>query len=243
MSKYRVYNEILCPEFWDGQHRLDPEIRKNLLYAAMEFYKKTKLTLPLLDVYLMGSIANYNWNDYSDADVHIIIDFKQLSVNPETIQQMARVFSAMWNLEHDISIKKHKLELNIQDVNERKPHVGGIYSLLKNMWLRKPKNDSSKIDKDLIKLQYMAMKKYVEASLNGPRETMKDVKKYLDAYRQYGLDTNGELSTENIVFKILRSKGIIKKLKDTIISTYDKELSIWEISDIPLEGDIENNKK
>ena len=92
--------------------------------------------------------------------------------------------------------------------------------------------DASKIDKDLIKIQYEAMKKYIEASLNGPRETMVKVKKYLDAYRQYGLDTGGELSTENIVFKILRSKGIIQKLKDAIIKTYDAIISINEIEDI-----------
>jgi len=232
MSKHRIYNEILCPEFWNSQNQLNPEIRKNLLQASLDFYKKTNLTAPVVDIYLMGSIANYNWNDYSDADVHIIIDFKQLAMPVETVQKMARAFSDAWNSDHDILIKKHKLELNIQDVSETKPHVGGIYSLLKNIWIRIPKKDASKIDKDLIKIQYEAMKKYIEASLNGPRETMVKVKKYLDAYRQYGLDTGGELSTENIVFKILRSKGIIQKLKDAIIKTYDAIISINEIEDI-----------
>ena len=85
MSKHRIYNEILCPEFWNSQNQLNPEIRKNLLQASLDFYKN-KSYCTVVDIYLMGSIANYNWNDYSDADVHIIIDFKQLAMPVETVK-------------------------------------------------------------------------------------------------------------------------------------------------------------
>ena len=44
--------------------------------------------------------------------------------------------------------------------------------------------------------------------------------------RQAGLDKSGELSSENLVFKILRNRNYIEKLKQEIINLYDKKQSI-----------------
>ena len=43
--------------------------------------------------------------------------------------------------------------------------------------------------------------------------------------RQAGLDKSGEYSTENLVFKLLRSTGYINQLKNTITYITDKNLS------------------
>src|SRR5512137_55108 len=207
MSNFRIYNETLCPDFWDEYQHLDPRVRVNLLRMAYDFYKKTKLPAPIVDVYLMGSIANYNWTPDSDADVHIMVDYNKLQMPPETAFKTVKTVGAQWNLEHNVMIKGHKVEMNLQNVNEVKPHVTGIYSLVKDAWVRHPQQVNLQIDKGVVQTQYKAMKSYVDSALNsGNRETMKAAKEYLDAYRQYGLDTAGELSYENIVFKILRAK-------------------------------------
>ena len=44
--------------------------------------------------------------------------------------------------------------------------------------------------------------------------------------REVGLNQNGELSTENLVFKILRAKNHLNKLKQAIVQIYDKQVSI-----------------
>jgi hypothetical protein len=49
-------------------------------------------------------------------------------------------------------------------------------------------------------------------------------------YRQSGLDKGGELSEENIVFKIIRAYGYLDKIKDNIAKNYDKKMSVKEIS-------------
>jgi hypothetical protein len=49
-------------------------------------------------------------------------------------------------------------------------------------------------------------------------------------YRQAGLDDGGDLSEENIVFKIFRAKGDLERLKDHINKIYDKNVSIQEIN-------------
>lgn len=226
---FRIYNDRLCPALWTEDMQLDPEVRSGLLKVAEDFYEKTGFVAPILDIYLMGSIANFNWTPESDADVHVIIDFNQLGIPEETVGEVVKTAGANWNAEHEVTAKGHKVEMNIQSVNEQKPHVTGIYSLKQNGWIRKPVHQDVQINKMLVQAKYKAMKKYVDAVINsGDREVMKKAKKYIDAFRQYGLDTAGEMSVENVVFKALRAKGYLTRLKDSIGQVYDKEMSIAE---------------
>lgn len=229
MSSFRIYNKTLNPVLWDEYQHLNPEVRVNLLRMAYDFYEKSGLAAPIMDVYLMGSIASYNWTPESDADVHVIINFSQLQMPSETATDVAKTAGAQWNSQHNAFVKGFKVEMNIQNASEPKPYVAGIYSLVKDAWIRKPSHLDVNIDKVAIQSKYYGMKKYIESALqSGDRDIMKSVKKYLDAFRQYGLDTGGELSIENIVFKILRAKGIVKQLKDAINAVYDKEMSVKE---------------
>ena len=44
--------------------------------------------------------------------------------------------------------------------------------------------------------------------------------------RQTGLNASGEMSVENIVYKILRNEGTLQNLFDELNVAYDKELSL-----------------
>jgi len=228
-----IIHNKLNPEIWDENYNLNPEIRLDLVKIADDFYRKSKFEAPVIDVYFMGSLASFNWNVESDIDIHIIVDIKALQMPEETAIKMVKLTSSQWNGEHNIEIKGHKVEMNIQDMAAEKPYVNGIYSIIKNQWIKKPSRQNIKgIDKSLIQIKYTGVKKYINNSiLSGNQETMKRAKDYLDAFRQYGLDTDGELSVENIVYKLLRKKGIIGKLKSSITNQYDKELSINEDAD------------
>jgi hypothetical protein len=46
--------------------------------------------------------------------------------------------------------------------------------------------------------------------------------------RESGLSKGGEFSTENIVFKLLRTRGHIDKLKDAVNKVYDAQHSLKE---------------
>jgi len=52
------------------------------------------------------------------------------------------------------------------------------------------------------------------------------LKTKLKEYRNSGLEKDGELSYENLVFKFLRRSGHIQKLFDRLNKTLDKELSV-----------------
>jgi hypothetical protein len=211
---------------------LDPKIRVNLLQMANDFYEKTELPSPVIDIYLMGSGANYNWTPDSDIDVHVITDYSKLQMPPETATQTVKTAGAQWNAEHNVLIKGHKVEMNLQNAAEQKPYVTGIYSLTADQWLRKPLKTPFNLNRQVLKFHYETMKNYVSATIGScDREKMKAAKKYLDAYRQYGLDTFGELSYENIIYKMLRSRGLIKQLKDSIVSVYDQQMTVDEVGE------------
>ena len=62
-----------------------------------------------------------------------------------------------------------------------------------------------------------------------PDDVKKIVKKYkekLKKFRNCGLEKDGEMSLENLIFKLLRRNGYIEKLYNIPTDVIDKELSM-----------------
>ena len=76
--------DTLNPEIWNDKE-LNPKVRKQLLKIANDFIKNLDLPKPIVikDIIFTGSLANYNWSKFSDIDLHIITDFKQLESDPK----------------------------------------------------------------------------------------------------------------------------------------------------------------
>ena len=69
----------LNKEIWDGD-KMRPEIAERLREIAEEFIEKLDLpNVDIKDIILTGSLANYSWSDYSDLDVHSVIDFREVA--------------------------------------------------------------------------------------------------------------------------------------------------------------------
>ena len=69
------------------------------------------------------------------------------------------------------------------------------------------------------------MTEKIHAAIDEGKDLEK-IKEKLKEYRKSGLETDGELSYENLVFKFLRRSGHIEKLFNTADKETDKELSI-----------------
>jgi hypothetical protein len=223
----RIYNTKLNPDIWyPDEIQIKSDIRIKLLQVANDFYKETKLTLPLKDVLLLGSNANYNWTPSSDLDVHLVIDFSQLNMSLEDAKEYTNLIKYKWNAEHDIHIKSYNVETYIQDVNH-KTHSTGIYSLLRNAWVVKPYKENVVLDKELIQKKYSDIVTRIYSAIKEKNlEALKIILKDVYDFRQTGLDSAGEFSTENVVFKLLRNKTHLDKLKNTINKLYDKTISV-----------------
>ena len=230
LDNYKIYNDTLDPVLWDTKSgSLLPDVSRTLLKIAQDFYDSIEIKPLLHDVLLLGSAAAYNYASDSDIDVHLSIDFKDLGMSEKDAANYVDALKAKWNDEHNIKVKGKDVEVYIQDVGHQ-THANGVYSLLHNNWVKKPvKEDTSIVDKNAIRIKYAEMiKKIKDIETNPSVEGLKKI--LLDLYnmRQSGLDAVGELSTENLVFKLLRHKGYIDRLKNAKIKLYDQSVSITE---------------
>lgn len=217
--------ENLYPNLFDENDKMLPEVRKIILNNVITFLKLGKLDkINYNDIILTGSLANYNWNDYSDVDIHILIDYSQISDNDEFISDFFKLKKDNWNNTIDATIDNHEIEMYIQDINE--PHASsGVYSIIKNEWLLKPIKQMISLDINNIKSKADYFIDMINDFLeNGESIKIDNILNLLDKlkkYRKIGLNKEGEFSTENIVYKILRNYGYIGdliKLKNQLIS-------------------------
>ena len=215
----------------DG-YKLDQEVRKMLLKVATDFVKSLKqdheLNIKIHDLVIIGSVANYNWTDYSDIDLHIVVDFSDLEMTKDDAQTMFDAIKTSWNFKHDIKMKGHDVELYVQDI-EHEAVSTAEYSVLNDKWIKEPVKQKPNFNKKLIKRKYKEYKNQINSLVKNKDEVkLKKLLEKLYKYRQAGLDKGGELSEENIVFKILRAMGHLDKLKDGINKIYDKKMSVDE---------------
>ena len=227
----------LNKNIWNGDKKLKPEIREKLLQIAKDFYESLDLKAPILDITLTGSIANYNWTDKSDIDLHIVIDYLAENEDSELVKKFLSQAKSNWNKNHEIMIRDHEVETYVQDNNEPH-HSTGVYSILEDKWIIEPEKKEFEVSEDDVfkKSEYFTDKidsiiellnedKAEEAYGDADRLTDK-----LRKYRQSGLETGGEFSVENLVFKILRNSGYMEQLYDAKRQAYDSIMSIKELS-------------
>lgn len=232
MSSIKM-NDELNPELWNGEE-LKPEIRSALLKIAVEFIKYCKIDDKKFgDIILVGSSANYNYTPHSDIDLHILTDFNTIDAEPEMIGEYFKVKKELWSLEHNITIDNHAVECFVQNSNE--PYVSsGVYSIMKNTWIRKPMKKFISIDEPDVQMKVADIINkidMVEDEFNKGEDVSlkaKAIKDRIKKMRQSGLYKEGEFSPENLAFKILRNSGYLDKLSNLKNDSFDKKLSITE---------------
>jgi predicted nucleotidyltransferase len=226
------YHDDLNPLIWEGG-KLKEDVRKALLKNVKRFIEFSDLEeLKFKDAILTGSMANYNYNENSDLDVHIILDFNQISDDEEFADEFLKMKKSIWNERYPIHIKGHDVEMYYQEASEPH-HSTGTYSLIKNDWINEPTKKIVNVDVDGIKLKGAHLMYEIDEL-----EKIKDSEAFLEKYtdlkdkikkmRQSGLETGGEFSTENLTFKVLRNNGYMGKLVDMKEDYLTKELSLNE---------------
>ena len=220
------------PLFWNN-FLFDERIREKLLTIANEFYSDAGYEAQIEDITLTGSLANFNYNKFSDLDVHVIIDYKNINNDIKLVKNNFDGYRFMWNLRHNIRIKGHDVELYIQDIAEEHKSTG-LYSLKNADWITKPVYNKPDIEKEEIDLKYLTYKSGINILDEISKKEMTPevaFKNHLYATgfkgkilkgRKMGLEKDGEFSVQNILFKKLRNGGDFEKLIELIGRLYDK---------------------
>ena len=233
--------EELNEKLWvDG--KLNSRARLRLLDIADRFVDSLGVSwVKPEDIIMTGSLCNYNWSEYSDIDLHIIIDFKEVDDKVNFVKDYFDAKRKVWNDSHEnLKIYGFPVELYVQNKDEE--HVSSaVYSLEKNEWVVKPTRDKIKT---LIDSRERIARKAMEIIrlIDGYEEKVKkekDIVKLEDVLtriktlfdrikrgRKADLKKNGEYGDFNLLFKTLRRTGYIKKLADLKIDIFDKYMSI-----------------
>lgn len=227
--------DSLNPKIWEQPTKpkettMKPKVRKALLRIAEEFIDYLGDDIFVDDIVLTGSLANYNWSEYSDFDLHILIDLQQYEKDAPLYKELFDLKKFIFNERHDIKIFGYDVELYVQDTEEI--HTSsGVYSIMNNEWITVPEKIKFEIDKKVLENKIKCWTEKIDKatetqSIEDDVDVLENLRKKLKEYRKSGLDDKGELSYENLVFKFLRRSGHIQKLFDSAHKAVDKKLSI-----------------
>lgn len=217
--------------------KINNQIRDKLIEISDNFIEFLGYDIFIQDIVMTGSLANFNWSDYSDIDLHIMYDFNEAGLEKDLYQDIFKVKKTLFNSTHDITIKGYEVELYVQDINE--PHIStGLYSVLYDEWIVEPSKEKVKLDYSLIKMKVDYWQNKIldliddaqsdDENLEDSIEKIGKLKDKIKKYRQSGLEREGEFSYENLVFKFLRRNGFIQKLFDFENKLLDSRLSLNE---------------
>lgn len=227
--------DTLNPKVWTNPSEpkksvMIPKVREALEKISENFIDYLGDDIFVEDVILTGSLANFNWSEFSDFDLHIVVDLQQYEKDAQLYKDLFDLKKQVYNQKHDITIFGYDVELYVQD-QEEAHFASGVFSIMNNEWVTVPKKMDFNPDKEVLKDKIECWTKKIDNAIESSttkddKEILDKVKDKLKDYRKSGLEKDGELSYENLVFKFLRRSGHIEKLfkmKDKIL---DKELSV-----------------
>jgi hypothetical protein len=228
----------LQPEIWiDNQ--MWPEVRVRFLEIVEDFLDGLDINVPIEDVRLTGSLSNYNWSKYSDADLHIVVDFSEIDEDIELVKAFFDAARARWNDHHQISVYGFEVELYVENVGDTH-HSSGVYSVEQNKWIIEPTPRDVEIDfvtarkkSDDMETQVNLVERILKmGNTRSALKIIERIKHKIRRMRQAGLDSpQKEFSPENIAFKILRRAGTLERLSSLKRQAYDTQMSLPEEAD------------
>lgn len=241
MNKFqRILNSFsvqktLNPKVWENPNNPEkatmvPKVKKALMRIAEEFIDYLGEDVFVEDIVLTGSLANFNWSEFSDFDLHIIVDLQQYEDESPLYKELYNLKKQVFNDKHDIKIFGYDVELYAQD-NEEPHFATGVYSVMNDEWVTHPKKFKNEIDKSVLEKKIKNWTEKIDKVLDskeseGNLKLIDSIKEKLKNYRKSGLEKEGELSYENLVFKFLRRSEHIQRLFDSSNKSLDKELSV-----------------
>ena len=223
-------HEQLNQDLFDGTH-LRPEVREALLRIANKFKATLGIGLEPKDIYFTGSGANFNYNDLSDIDLHVVYDFEEIGINAEILIKYFIAKKQVFNNDYTITIKGMPVEVGVENLNE--PIVStAVYSVANDRWLVKPEYVERLLPKPDMKQYYDIVQKIEDVIETRDSKKIGELWDELYKIRKDSLQSEGEYGKGNALFKKLRNLGYLDRLKNAYYSSASEELSLEALKEI-----------
>ena len=227
IEEFQVH-DVLNPKLWD-KNKLRPEVKNKILEIVTAFEDYIQVPIEIVDVQLVGSNASYNYTDKSDLDVHVIANFEIHGISPTILQLLYDAKKSQFNKNLDISIHGVQIEMYVQDVKSNTVS-NGIYSICDDNWIKEPtpitefsKKDNSK---ELSKWESVIN----DACKRQSYQEIVNLTNNLYLMRKNSIAVDGEYGEGNQLFKDIRNKGLLQKLKDNLDKALSKKLTLEGLS-------------
>ena len=225
-----MYHEDLNVKFWDGL-TLRTEVRDKLLeigYIWAEFAKIPPNAIQ--DIILVGGNANYNYTEYSDLDLHLVVDKDEIAAcQTDFLDDFLRDKKRLWALTHDVTLYGQPVELYAQDIRDEIPRNQGTYSVLNQRWIQEPRKQYVDFTDPLLKQKVRDMMERIDDLIDTQADditVLNKLKEKIRTMRGSAIQRGGEFALENLVFKELRNRGYLDKLSKYIRTIEDRNLSL-----------------
>jgi len=222
-----THNE-LNPKLWENE-KLNNNVRKKLVELGKYFVLYCDFDeKSIKDIILTGGNANYNYTNMSDLDVHIIMDKEKMECD-DFIDDYILDKKNLWTLKHNIKIEGYPVELFVQGEKDPTPDEQGVYSLLSEKWIKKPKYHKVNTNNIYFKKKLFSLVQKIEFFIKNDisdLDKMEELKDKLRKMRSSGLKKEGEYSRENLLYKELRNQGYLDKFDKYYNKVIDKKFSL-----------------
>lgn len=220
----------LNDKIWQNNGRIVPTVREKLLQISKRFLDDFITPVTVKNIYIVGSIASYQWTPTSDIDVHITVDINEPHADKST-DDYFDLKKDSFNKSHNIFIKGFKVEININEESAEQKQFWKdkpVYDLYNEKWIKKPNFNTRKLDDPLVLEISSYFEKLIKKMIRdeNPYYDFRKLKSTIKSLRKRGLEYDGEYSIGNLVFKNLRNSGANEKLFTHRAELEDKELSL-----------------
>lgn len=235
-------NEVLNQEIFNGDI-LNPEVREKLLEISDLFLKtvceNSQICINPVDIVIVGSNASYNYSKNSDLDLHIVVNFETIPANPdELIQSYYNAEKSNFNDKYDFKIHGIKVEVYVEDI-KASTVSNGIYSVLYDYWVKYPSKLEDKSSEINLEPELSEWTSQISKALSSSKEdsdlnfdSLGNIVSLIDKLyleRKYSLSTEGEYGKGNLIFKKIRSQGLLDKLRDRLYELQSDKLSLESV--------------
>jgi hypothetical protein len=224
----------LDPNFFVAGNTLDPkviQILKQVTSDVMQKLAEKGVVFKPAGVILTGSLTSVNYDQNSDVDFHILVDFTQFD-DPALMKNFLGAFAGNYNNRFDL--RGRKIELYFQDAAE--PHISpGVYDILNDTWIMPPSGQKIVRTKEMFDAaacHKAKVQEFIDGWGNVNKRDKKAVNDFLTVVRNYyeglrkmrkeGLASEGLASVGNQVFKLLRRNNTLQMITDLLTDIQDE---------------------
>jgi len=124
----------LSPDLWIG-NKIKPSA-KSFIVNKLKTFLKTVTSKEIQHLFLLGSMAGYQYSPDADIDINFVID-----VSKERLKEISKIMPNG----HNLPGTNHPINYYISNViKEEWKSSGPIYDMIKDRWVVKPEKESKK---------------------------------------------------------------------------------------------------